>query len=429
MRVLVIGSGGREHALVWALARSPHVSALYAAPGNPGMARHARCFPVKADDFDGLLALVRQERIDLTVVGPEQPLALGIVDAFQAQRHSIFGPTRAAAALEASKAFAKELMAKHGIPTARFQIFDDPVAAGAFCRELGPPLVVKADGLAAGKGALVCRSPEEADRAVGLCLVEKAFGRSGERIVVEEFLEGQEASFFALTDGERVLPLGAAQDHKAVFDDDRGPNTGGMGAYSPAPVLGGELQADVMKTIVIPAVKAMAAEGRPYRGVVYAGLMISPDGPKLLEFNCRFGDPEAQAVLPRLAEDLLPLLAAVARGEGLPTTVAWRPESAVCVVLASGGYPGDYQTGKPIAGIEEAQALPDVTVFHAGTAVKESAVVTAGGRVLGVTALGRDIPAAIERSYEAVGKIRFEGMHYRKDIGRKALSQLWRGGR
>jgi len=370
------------------------------------------------------MTLVRQERIDLTVVGPEQPLATGIVDAFQAQGFLIFGPTKAAAALEASKVFAKELMAKHGIPTARFRTFDDPVAARAFCRELGPPLVVKADGLAGGKGALVCRSREEADRAVVLCLEEKAFGRSGERIVVEEFLEGEEASFFALTDGERVLPFGVAQDHKPVFDDDRGPNTGGMGAYSPAPVMDDRVQDEVIEKIIIAVVNAMAAEGRPYRGVVYAGLMITREGPRVLEFNCRFGDPEAQAILPRLDEDLLPLLATVASGSELPTRASWWPESAVCVVLASGGYPGEYQTGKPIAGIEEAEALPNVTVFHAGTAVKDGTLVTAGGRVLGVTALGRDIPSAIGRAYEAVGRISFEGMHHRKDIGRKALSHI-----
>ncbi|MBI4611043.1 MAG: phosphoribosylamine--glycine ligase [Candidatus Rokubacteria bacterium] len=422
MRVLVIGSGGREHALVWALARSPGLSALYAAPGNPGMARLARCVAIKADAIEDLLALVRQERIDLTVVGPEQPLAAGIVDAFQAQGRAIFGPTKAAADLEASKAFAKGLMAKHGIPTARFGVFKDAGAARAFCRELGPQLVVKADGLAAGKGAILCQSLEEADRAVALCLEEKAFGRSGEQIVVEEFLEGEEASFFALTDGERVLPLGAAQDHKTVFDDDRGPNTGGMGAYSPPPVIDERLHREVMERILAPTVTAMAAEGRPYRGVVYAGLMIARDGPKVLEFNCRFGDPEAQALLPRLGEDLLPLLAAVARGGGLPTAVRWRPAAAVCVVLASGGYPGAYESGKTIAGIEEAEALAGVTVFHAGTAVKDSLLVTAGGRVLGVTALGGDIAAAIGRAYEAVGRIGFEGMHYRKDIGRRALA-------
>jgi len=424
VRVLVIGSGGREHALAWALSRSVELSALFAAPGNPGVARHARCFPIKPDDFHGLLALVRQERIDLTVVGPEQPLAAGIVDAFDAEGYAIFGPTKAAAALEASKAFAKGLMARHGIPTARFETFVDPVSARAFCRDLGSPLVVKADGLAGGKGALVCRNLQEADRAVSVCLEERGFGPSGERIVVEEFLEGEEASFFALTDGEQVLPLGAAQDHKPVFDDDLGPNTGGMGAYSPPPVMDERMHDEVMGKIVMPTVNAMAAEGRPYRGVVYAGLMLTRDGPKVLEFNCRFGDPEAQALVPRVDQDLLPLLDVVARRGGLPRTVRWRPEAAVCVVLASSGYPGDYEMGKPITGTEEAEALPDVTVFHAGTAVKDGPLVTAGGRVLGVTALGRDIPAAIGRAYEAVGKICFEGMHYRKDIGRRALGHI-----
>ena len=426
MRVLVIGSGGREHTLVWALSRSPECSALFAAPGNPGMARHANCLPVKADDFQGLLALVRQERIDLTVVGPEMPLALGIVDVFTARGRAIFGPTKAAAALEASKVFSKELMAKYGIPTARFQAFADPVAARAYCRKLGAPLVVKADGLAGGKGAIVCRSLEEADRAVSRCMVEKAFGRSGEQVVVEEFLEGEEASYFALTDGEGMLPFGAAQDHKPVFDDDQGPNTGGMGSYSPAPIVDAGMEQEILAKIVIPTVQGMAAEGRPYRGVVYAGLMLTQDGPKVLEFNCRFGDPETQALLPLLGEDLLPLLAAVARGQGLPKTVRWRPDAAICVVMASGGYPGDYESGKPITGIEAAEALGDVTVFHAGTAMKDGSLVTAGGRVLGVTALGRDIPAAIGRAYEAVGKIRFEGVHYRRDIGGKALRRLGR---
>jgi phosphoribosylamine--glycine ligase len=426
VRVLVIGGGGREHALVWALSRSSGLTALFAAPGNPGMARHARCVPLPVYDFDGLLALARHERIDLTVVGPEQPLALGIVDAFRAEGFSIFGPSRAAALLEASKAFAKELMAKYGIPTARFQRFVDPAAARAFCRELGPPLVVKADGLAAGKGVLICRSLDEGDEAVRLCLEEKAFGRSGERIVIEEFLEGEEASVFALTDGERVLAFGAAQDHKAVFDDDRGPNTGGMGAYSPPPVIDEGMHRLVMEKILLPTVDAMNAEGRRYEGVVYAGLMITGEGPKVLEFNSRFGDPEAQALLPRLDGDLLPILAAVARGTGLPGAARWRPEAAVSVVLASGGYPGEYQTGKPISGIDEAEALADVVVFHAGTAVKDGVLVTAGGRVLDVTALGKDIPAAIERAYEAVGKISFEGIHYRRDIGRRALGHLGR---
>ncbi|MBI3030392.1 MAG: phosphoribosylamine--glycine ligase [Candidatus Rokubacteria bacterium] len=420
MKVLVVGSGGREHALVWRLAQSPQVAALYAAPGNPGMARHATCVPIKTDALDDLVGFAERERIALTVVGPELPLILGIVERFQARGLAIFGPNQKGAALEGSKVFAKALMAKHGIPTARFQAFQEAASARRFAREVGVPLVVKADGLAAGKGAIVCRTLEEADQAIALCLEQRAFGKAGEQIVVEEFLVGEEASFFALTDGEMALPLGTAQDHKAVFDDDQGPNTGGMGASSPASI-DARMHDEVMETIILPTVHAMAAEGRPYRGVIYAGLMLTPQGPKVLEYNCRFGDPEHQTIMPRLQDDPLPLLHAVARGDRLPSTVRWRPEAAVCVVLASGGYPGDYQTGKPIAGVAEAEKLPGVTVFHAGTALKDGQLVTAGGRVLGVTALGADIPAAIARAYEAVAKICFEGIHFRKDIGRKAL--------
>lgn len=426
MRVLVIGGGGREHALVWGLSRSPRVSALFAAPGNPGMARHARCVPIKAEALDDLVALAKRERIDLTVVGPELPLILGIVDRFQAKGLATFGPTQSAAALEGSKAFAKALMAKHGIPTARFETFQHAVAARAFARRLGPPLVVKADGPAAGKGAIVCGSLEEADRAIALCLEERAFGAAGEQIVVEEFLSGEEASVFALTDGETALPLGAAQDHKTVFDDDRGPNTGGMGAYSPPPIVDARMNDEVTKTIILPTVRAMAAEGRPYRGVIYAGVMLTGEGPKVLEFNCRFGDPEHQVIMVRLLDDPLPLFSAVAMGGRLPAVVSWRPEAAVCVVLASGGYPGEYQTGKAIAGLEEAERLEGVTVFHAGTALRDGQPVTAGGRVLGVTALGADIPAAIARAYEAAAQIRFEGVHFRTDIGKKALRRLGR---
>ncbi len=421
MRVLVVGSGGREHALVWRLAQSPRITALYAAPGNPGIARHARSVPIKADALDDLVAFAERERIDLTVVGPELPLILGIADRFRARRLAIFGPTADAAQLEGSKAFAKQLMAKHKIPTARFRTFRDVASARQFARELEAPLVVKADGPAAGKGAIVCRILEEADRAIALCLEERAFGRAGEQIVIEEFLEGEEASFFALTDGETALAFGTAQDHKTVFDDDQGPNTGGMGAYSPAPIVDAPMHDEIMQTIILPTVQAMAAEGRPYRGVIYAGLMLTRQGPKVLEYNCRFGDPEHQTIIPRVQDDPFPLLNAVARGERLPKSVKWRSEASVCVVLASGGYPGEYQTGKPISGIEEAEKLADVTVFHAGTAVKDGRLVTAGGRVLGVTARGTDIPAAIGRAYEAAGKICFEGMHFRKDIGRKAL--------
>lgn len=423
MKVLVIGSGGREHALAWKLSQSPKLTRLFAAPGNPGMAPHCQAVNIKADDLTALLAFAEGERIDLTVVGPELPLTLGLVDLFQSRGLLAFGPTRAAAALEGSKAFAKALMAKYGIPTARFGTFDDPRAARSYARDLGAPLVVKADGLAGGKGAMVCRSLAEADRAIGLCLDEKAFGPAGELVVVEEFLEGAEASVFALTDGEAVLPFGAAQDHKTVFDDDQGPNTGGMGALSPPLLVTEPLARELLERIIRPTVGAMAAEGRPYRGVVYAGLMLTPDGPKVLEFNCRFGDPEFQPIVLRLVDDLLPILHAAAGGEALPPTVGWRREAAVCVVLASGGYPGEYATAKPIAGVEEAEAMEGVTVFHAGTALREGRLVTAGGRVLGVTALGEDLAAAVERVYTAVGCICFEGMHFRTDIGRKAIAR------
>lgn len=428
MRVLVVGGGGREHALAWALSQSPALTALYAAPGNPGIARLARCVPVAADAVDALVDLAVAERIDLTVVGPEQPLALGLADRLRARGLRVFGPSRAAAALETSKAFAKGLMARHGIPTARFGVFDDPARARVFARELGGAVVVKADGLAGGKGAVVCPDLEAADAALGDMLERQVFGEAGARVVVEERLVGEELSFFALTDGEAVCPLGAAQDHKAVYDGDRGPNTGGMGAYSPTPLLSDPLAEEILERIVRPAVRALAAEGRPFQGVVYAGLMLTPDGPRVLEFNARFGDPEAQVILPRLATDLLSLCLAVAEGRGLPAAVAWRPDAAVCVVLASGGYPGSYRTGYPIGGVERAAARPGVLLFHAGTAERGGQLVTAGGRVLGVTAVAPDLPAAIGRAYEAVADIAFEGMHYRRDIGARALARLGAAG-
>lgn len=428
MRVLVVGGGGREHALAWKLAQSPRVSKLYAAPGNPGIARVAECVPVRDDAIAELAGLAARERIDLTVVGPEGPLAQGLADRFTERGLPVFGPTRAAAELEASKVFAKTLFARHGIPTARFGTFDDPAEARAFARGLGGPAVVKADGLAAGKGAIVCQDLEAAERAIGDMLERRVFGAAGARVVVEERLEGEEVSVFALTDGDIVCPLAAAQDHKAVFDGDQGPNTGGMGAYSPAPVVDAALAQRILETVVRPTIRAMALEGRPYRGVFYAGLMLTREGPKLLEINARFGDPECQVLMPRLAEDLVPLCQAVAEGKGLSEAVAWRSEAAVCVVLASRGYPGRYETGFPISGIEAAEACPGVTVFYAGTTVRDGRLVTGGGRVLGVTALGADIPAAIAGAYAAVGQIRFEGMHFRRDIGRRALLRLGRTG-
>lgn len=422
--VLLVGGGGREHSLAWKLAQSPGLGRLVAAPGNPGIAAHARCVPVKDTAIDDLVALAQRERPDLVVVGPETPLAMGLADRLRAAGFAVFGGGAAAARLESSKAFAKDLMARHRIPTARFGTFRDLESARAYCRELCAPLVVKADGLAAGKGVIICRSLEEADAALAQCLQARAFGDSGLTVVVEEFLEGEEASFFAISDGTAVLPLAAAQDHKTVWDGDRGPNTGGMGAYSPAPVMDSAMEARVMAEIVRPTIAAMAGEGTPYTGVLYVGLMITREGPKVIEFNCRFGDPECQVLLPRLDEDLLALLLAAATGKGLPSSLAWSPRASVCVVMTSAGYPGHYETGRPITGLEAAGQVDGVTVFHAGTARAGGALVTAGGRVLGVQALGADVAAAIRAAYAAVERIRFDGAHYRRDIGHHALRRL-----
>ncbi len=411
MRVLLVGGGGREHALAWKIAQSPLLDHLISAPGNPGIARHAECVGVKDSAIDDLVALAGRESADLVVVGPELPLSLGL------------GPSQAAARLESSKVFSKDLMARYGIPTARFETFRDAEAARQFCRELGAPLVVKTDGLAAGKGAIVCRTFDEADSAIRLCLEDGAFGEAGRTVVVEEFMEGEEASFFVVTDGTSALPFQAAQDHKTIFDGDRGPNTGGMGAYSPAPVLDAAAERRVMEEIVMPTIAAMAKEGAPYAGVLYIGLMLTRQGPRVVEFNCRFGDPECQAIVPRLEDDILPLVDAVARGRGLPARLRWRAESSVCVVLASHGYPGPPRSGDRIGGLAAAEALPGVNVFHAGTALRDGEVVTAGGRVLGVQALGSDIRAAITLAYDAVGRIRFDGMQWRSDIGRRALDR------
>ena len=424
MRVLIVGSGGREHALVWKLSQSPGLARLYAAPGSPGIASVAECLPIKADAVPELVAFAEREGVDLTVVGPELPLTLGIVDAFEERGLRCFGPRQGAARIESSKAFAKALMAQHGIPTARARSFSSPTDATRYVRSVGVPVVIKADGLAAGKGVTVCRDEASALEAVEQMMIKKVFGTAGETVVIEECLEGEEVSFFALTDGTQVLPLEAAQDHKAIFDGDRGPNTGGMGAYSPAPRLSGSLANEVMDTMVTPTVRALAKAGHPYRGVLYAGLMLTAQGPKVLEFNARFGDPETQPLLLRMEDDLLPLLYATTTGGDLfPKAVRFGQKAAVCVVLASGGYPGEYATGRPISGIEATLALPDVVVFHAGTALKEGRLVTAGGRVLGVTALGETMAAAIERAYEAVSKIHFDGMHFRRDIGRRAVGE------
>jgi phosphoribosylamine--glycine ligase len=394
------------------------VSALYAAPGNPGIARHAQCIAIAPHALDDLVRLAGNERIDLTVVGPEAPLVAGLADKLQAAGHAVFGPSAAAARIEGSKAFAKALMARHGVPTARFETFDDPVAARRFCRDLGAPCVVKADGLAAGKGAIVCATLEEADAAIAQCLERGEFGAAGRTVVVEEFMKGEEVSFFALVSGTHVMPLAAAQDHKTVFDGDRGPNTGGMGAFSPVASYDAATAARVMEVIVRPIAAALVEEGAPFRGVLYVGLMLTGEGPKVVEFNCRFGDPECQVLMPRLADDLVPALAAVARDEPLPRSLPWSRDAAVCVNLVPGGYPGKHATGVPITGADDAKPA-GVHVFHAGTAWKDGRLVTAGGRTLSVTATAGTLPEAITRAYEAVERIRFEGMHFRRDIGRR----------
>ena len=419
--MLLVGSGGREHALAWKIAQSPLVDALVAAPGNPGIARHARCVPIAVDAHDELVKLAERERIDFTVIGPEAPLVAGLADHFAARGLPALGPAAKAAQLEGSKTFSKRLMARHGIPTARFETFVDPEEARRYCRALGAPLVVKADGLAAGKGAIVCATLEEAAQATRACMEERVFGPAGLTVVVEEFLRGDEVSFFALANGVDAVALGVAQDHKRVFDGDLGPNTGGMGAYSPVPGFDAALERRVMDTIVRPTITALACEAAPYRGVLFVGLMLTADGPKVLEYNCRWGDPECQVFMTRLDEDVVPLLLAAANGAPLPSRIAWKSEPAVCVNLVSGGYPGRYPTGLAIAGMESA-AVDGVHVFHAGTAERDGRLVTAGGRVLGVTATGRNVRDAVARAYAAAAKITFEGVHYRRDIGYRAIA-------
>jgi len=425
MKVLVIGSGGREHALVWKIHQSPKVRKIYCAPGNGGIADLAECVPIEAGDIDKLLSFARSERIDLTVVGPEDPLSRGIVDAFEAAGLRIFGASRRAAELEASKSFAKNLMMRYGIPTAKGETFTSYKRAESFVRKIGPPVVIKADGLAAGKGVIVCATEKEALEALKSVMVDRAFGDAGARAVVEECLTGEEASFLAFTDGKTVLPLPSSQDHKPVYDNDKGPNTGGMGAYSPAPVIDRFMHRKIMKEIMIPTVEAMAAEGRPYKGVLYAGLMIERDRIRVLEFNARFGDPEAQPLLMRMKSDIVPVMEAVIDGRLEECRLDLDDRATVCVVMASGGYPGSYKKGLPISGLDGVRRMKDVFVFHAGTAIDgKGAVATSGGRVLGVTALGDTVKDAVAKAYKAVGKISWKEVHFRKDIGMKALRRF-----
>ncbi|AQS54715.1 phosphoribosylamine--glycine ligase [Novibacillus thermophilus] len=420
MRVLVVGGGGREHALCWKLKQSPRVEEIFCAPGNGGIADIATCVDIDADDFAALAQLVEKEGIGYTVVGPEQPLIDGIVDDFRDRGLAIFGPNRKAAQVEGSKSFAKDLMAKYDIPTAAYRTFSDFTSARKYVHEVGAPIVIKADGLAAGKGVTVAKTLEEAEAALERVMKNRVFGGAGGEVVIEECLSGEELSLMAFVSGRTVLPMVVAQDHKPAYDGDNGPNTGGMGAYSPVPQIGSDVVQQAVRDILQPMADAMAAEGLDYRGVLYAGLMVTAEGPKVIEFNARFGDPETQVVLPRLRSDLLEVLSATSEGRLDRVELEWEEQSALCVVLASGGYPGSYEKGFPISGLSP-DIEADVKVFHAGTRTRRGQFVTDGGRVLGVTALGTDLVEAREKAYAAVDGIHFSGRHYRRDIGHKAI--------
>jgi len=425
VNILVVGSGGREHAISWKLRLSPSVSRLWCAPGNAGIEQLAESVPIKAHEIDNLVHFAKKERVDLTIVGPEQSLALGIVDVFEKNGLKIFGPSKSAAQLESSKVFAKDFMKRHSIPTAGYRCFgkSDEASANEFIESLSTPIVVKADGLAAGKGVIICASKQEAMMAVRAMLQDKAFGSAGERVVVEEYMNGVEASFFVITDGHRFAPLAPAQDHKRILDGDKGKNTGGMGAYAPAPIVNKAMADRVIRDIVVPTLRGMKSEGMPFVGCLYVGLMITPQGPKVVEYNCRFGDPETQVVVPLVDGDLAEVLYASAAHELDPASVRLHPASAVCVVMASRGYPDEYEVGKEIMGLEKIRPEDGVVVFHAGTTKSGNAILTSGGRVLGVTAIGYDhaLGETIRSAYTAVEKITFDGAYFRGDIGKKAL--------
>jgi phosphoribosylamine---glycine ligase len=426
MKVLVIGSGGREHSLVWKIGQSSKVNKLYCAPGNGGIGKIAELVAIGPEEIDKLADFAEKQGVDLTVVGPELPLTLGIVDHFQTRGLKIFGPDRRAAQLEGSKSFAKEILSENNIPTAAFAAFTDPAAAKQYLAQQQPPYVVKADGLAAGKGVLICADRAEAETAIDDILIRKLFGQAGAKLVIEEFLEGEEASFMVLTDGEHILPLASSQDHKRIFDGDLGPNTGGMGAYSPAPVVDTSVHRQILDDILAPLLGGLKQKGIVYRGVIYVGLMIGQDGPKVLEFNARLGDPECQPLMMRLKSDILPLLEAATEGNLDEIKPEWYEDCAVCVVLCAKGYPGSYEKGQEIRGLDTLKNWQDGFVFHAGTTREQGRWLISGGRVLGVTARGRNIEDAVARVYEAVEKIQWDGMHFRKDIAQKALGKVSR---
>ena len=421
MKILVIGSGGREHSLVWKIAQSEIVSKIYTAPGNAGTMGLSENIPVKADDIDGLINFALENKIDLTVVGPEVPLVMGIVDEFEKKGLKIFGPSKEAALIEGSKVFSKLIMGKYGIPTAGFEVFDNPAEAKDYIKEKGAPMVIKADGLAAGKGSYVCKKEEEAEKAVDEIMIDKIFGNAGDKIVIEDFMVGEEASVFAICDGRNFITLPSSQDHKAIFDGDQGPNTGGMGAYAPAPVISERMLQQIEKEIISPTLDAMIEEDLPYKGVLYCGLMITSDGPKVVEFNCRFGDPETQVVLPLMENDLADILLKAVEGKLDKINIRVKPRYAITVVLASGGYPGSYEKGKSISGIEKFENDENFIIFHAGTKFEDDRYLTNGGRVLNVTCHDDTLADVINSVYSRIDEIKFDKVYYRKDIGKKGL--------
>jgi len=425
MKVLVVGGGGREHALVWALKKSKEVKEIFCAPGNGGISRIAKTIPeVKGEDIQRIKEIVVKEKIDLVVVGPENPLALGIADELEKEKIPVFGPSKSASQLESSKVFSKRFMEKYDIPTAEFRVFHDPVSAIKFVEEKGVPIVIKADGLAQGKGVYVAHSMEEAGEAISDIMVKKKFGTSGNKVVIEEYLEGEELSYIAIISDGKIIPLLASQDHKRVYDDDMGPNTGGMGAYAPVPFVTKKIEKKIINRIFKRALKGMEKEEIRYRGVLYAGLMIVKDEPYVLEFNVRFGDPETQPIVTLMKSDLFPVLFNAATGNLKEEKIEWKDGASLCVIMASSGYPGEYKKGYEIKGLEEVKEGDDLVIFHAGTEFKNGKFYTSGGRVLGVTGVGRDLKEAFEKTYSAVKKITWEGVHYRKDIGRKGLKYL-----